>query len=70
MIKLIRKSKVVYIFALLAFCFSYPSTYVEAQSSTKTNKQIKYKKARALQAKTAKQMAKVYEALEEVDEKG
>jgi len=43
---------------------------VEAQSSTKTNKQIKYKKARALQAKTAKQMAKVYEALEEVDEKG
>ena len=70
MIKLIRKSKVVYIFALLAFCFSYPSSYVEAQSSTKTNKQIKYKKARALQAKTAKQMAKVYEALEEVDEKG
>ena len=70
MIKLIRKSKVVYIFALLAFCFSYPSTYVEAQSSTKTNKQIKYKKARALQTKTAKQMAKVYEALEEVDEKG
>jgi len=70
MIKLIRKSKVVYIFALLAFCFSYPSTYVEAQSSTKTDKQIKYKKARALQAKTAKQMAKVYEALEEVDEKG
>jgi tetratricopeptide (TPR) repeat protein len=70
MIKLIRKSKVVYIFALLAFSFSYPSTYVEAQSSTKTNKQIKYKKARALQAKTAKQMAKVYEALEEVDEKG
>ena len=33
-------------------------------------KQIKYKKARALQSKTAKKMAKVYEALEEVDDKG
>ena len=36
----------------------------------KSKKQIKYKKARALQSKTAKQMAKVYEALEVVDDKG
>ena len=55
---------------ILAFSFSYTSTFVEAQSSDKPKKQIKYKKARALQSKTAKKMAKVYEALEVVDEKG
>jgi len=33
-------------------------------------KEVKYKKARALQTKTAKKMAKVYEALEVVDDKG
>lgn len=70
MIKLFYKSKIIYLFALLAFSFSYTSTYVEAQSSDKPKKQIKYKKARALQSKTAKKMAKVYEALEVVDEKG
>ena len=70
MIKLLNKSKLLYLFALLAFTFSYPTTYVEAQSSDKPKKQTKYKKARALQSKTAKKMAKVYEALEEVDEKG
>ena len=31
---------------------------------------LKYKKARALQTKTAKKMAKVYEAFEVVDDKG
>ena len=31
-------------------------------------KKIKYKKARALQSSTAKRMAKVYEALERIDE--
>ena len=47
---------------------------IEAQNQSsdrevrKTN--IKYKKARALQASTAKKMAKVYEALEVVDDKG
>ena len=47
---------------------------IEAQNQSsdrevkKTN--IKYKKARALQAGTAKKMAKVYEALEVVDDKG
>ena len=70
MIKFLNKSKIIYLFAILAFSYSYTSTYVEAQSSDKPKKQIKYKKARALQSKTAKKMAKVYEALEVVDEKG
>ena len=70
MIKFINKQKLLYLFALLALTFSYPTTFVEAQSSDKPKKQIKYKKARALQSKTAKKMAKVYEALEVVDDKG
>ena len=70
MIKLIKKSNLLYVLALLAFSFSYPTSHIEAQSSDQSKKQIKYKKARALQSKTAKQMAKVYEALEEVDDKG
>ena len=70
MIKLLKKSISLYVFALLAFSFSYPTSYIEAQSSNQSKKQIKYKKARALQSKTAKKMAKVYEALEEVDDKG
>jgi tetratricopeptide (TPR) repeat protein len=70
MIKLIKKSKLLYVLALLAFSFSYPTSHIEAQSSDQSKKQIKYKKARALQSKTAKQMAKVYEALEVVDDKG
>ena len=64
-----KKSKIIYFLALLALAFSYPSSYIEAQSS-KPKTQTKYKKARALQSKTAKKMAKVYEALEEVDDKG
>jgi len=67
--KLIKKSNFLYLFALLAFGISFPTSYIEAQSSDQ-KKQIKYKKARALQSKTAKQMAKVYEALEEVDDNG
>lgn len=70
MTKLIKKSKIIYLFAVLAFSFSYTSNYVEAQSADKPKKQIKYKKARALQSSTAKKMAKVYEALEVVDDKG
>ena len=70
MIKLLKKSILLYVFALLAFSFSYPTSFVEAKSSNQSKKQIKYKKARALQSKTAKKMAKVYEALEEVDDKG
>ena len=70
MIKLLKKSILLYVFALLTFSFSYPTSYIEAQSSNQSKKQIKYKKARALQSKTAKKMAKVYEALEEVDDRG
>lgn len=70
MIKLIKKQKFLYLFALIAISFTFSPSYLEAQSTTKEKKQIKYKKARALQTKTAKKMAKVYEALEEVDDKG
>ena len=65
-----NKSQIIYLLAILAFAFSYTSTYINAQSSDKPKTQTKYKKARALQSKTAKKMAKVYEALEEVDDKG
>ena len=58
-----KKSKIIYIFALLAFAFSYPSTYVEAQSADKPKTQTKYKKARALQSKTAKKWLKFMKLL-------
>ena len=70
MIKLIKKSKLLSLFAILAFSFTFAPNFLEAQSADKEKKQVKYKKARALQTKTAKKMAKVYEALEEVDDKG
>jgi tetratricopeptide (TPR) repeat protein len=70
MMNKMTKSKIIYLFAILALSFSYPTSYVEAQSSESSKKQIKYKKARALQTKTAKKMAKVYEAFEAVDDKG
>ena len=58
-----------FLFFSLAFFFAFTPITIEAQSAD--NKQpVKYKKARALQSSTAKKMAKVYEALEEVDEKG
>ena len=58
-----------FLFFSLAFFFTFIPITIEAQSAD--NKQpVKYKKARALQSSTAKKMAKVYEALEEVDEKG
>ena len=60
----------IYLFSTLAMMFAFSSNYIEAQSQPETKKQIKYKKARALQTSTAKKMAKVYEALEEVDDKG
>ena len=60
-----------YIFSLLAISFSFSSVEVNSQEDDAIKKQpVKYKKARALQASTAKKMAKVYEALEVVDEKG
>ena len=42
--KFFNKYKVIYVLALLAFAFSYPSTYIEAQSSDKPKTQTKYKK--------------------------
>ena len=58
-----------FLFFSLAFFITFTPITIEAQ--TADNKQpVKYKKARALQSSTAKKMAKVYEALEEVDEKG
>ena len=60
-----------YIFSLLAISFSFTSLEINSQEDEALKKQpVKYKKARALQASTAKKMAKVYEALEVVDEKG
>lgn len=57
------------LFSLLAAFLIVTPISIEAQSQT-DKKPIKYKKARALQSSTAKKMAKVYEALEVVDEKG
>ena len=54
----------------MTFSFASIPLFVEAQSSAENKKPVKYKKARALQSSTAKKMAKVYEALEAVDEKG
>ena len=63
-----------YFIAFISIFFITFTFNIEAQNQSsdrevkKTN--IKYKKARALQARTAKEMAKVYEALEVVDDKG
>ena len=65
-----KKKFTIYLFSTLALLFAFSSINLEAQSQSDTKKPIKYKKARALQTSTAKKMAKVYEALEEVDEAG
>ena len=65
-----KKKFTIYLFSTLAMLFAFSSLNLEAQSQSETKKPIKYKKARALQTSTAKKMAKVYEALEEVDEAG
>ena len=63
-----------YFIAFISIFFIAFTFNIEAQNQSserevkKTN--IKYKKARALQTGTAKKMAKVYEALEVVDDKG
>ena len=58
-----KKSKIIYIFALLAFALSVPSTYLEAQSADKPKTQTKYKKARALQTKLQKKWLKFMKLL-------
>ena len=65
-----KKKISIYLFSSLALFFAFSTNYIEAQSQTENKKPIKYKKARALQTSTAKKMAKVYEAIEIVDEKG
>ena len=66
-----RKQISFFLFSILAISFSFSSLYIGAQEDEALKKQpVKYKKARALQASTAKKMAKVYEALEVVDDKG
>jgi len=66
-----RKQISFFFFSILAISFSFSSLYIGAQEDEALKKQpVKYKKARALQASTAKKMAKVYEALEVVDDKG
>ena len=69
-----KKNLQKYFIAFISIFFIAFTLNIDAQNQStnrevkKTN--IKYKKARALQASTAKKMAKVYEALEVVDEKG
>ena len=66
-----RKQISFFLFSILTISFSFSSLYIGAQEDEALKKQpVKYKKARALQASTAKKMAKVYEALEVVDDKG
>ena len=65
-----NKKFTLHLFSILALLFAFSSISVEVQAQSETKKPIKYKKARALQTSTAKKMAKVYEALEVVDEKG
>ena len=63
----------IYLFSALVLSFSFFSANIEAAIAAEDEikkKPIKYKKARALQTSTAKKMAKVHEALEEVDENG
>ena len=68
-----------YLLTVLTLCFGLSVFQLSAQQSknASNNKEGSnlaptrtYKKARALQSSTAKKMAKVYEALEAVDEKG
>ena len=74
-----RKNFTLSIFSVFALFIGTVSLEINAQQSANTSGNSentnlaptrKYKKARALQSSTAKKMAKVYEALEEVDEKG
>ena len=71
MTKVNKKNNFLYLFIVLALSIMYTPSYLNAQTvDDKPKKQIKYRKARALSSKVAKQMAKVYEALELVNEEG
>ena len=47
---------------LVAFVFMPIDSFAQSNESSKSKKQTTYKKARVLQSKTAKEMAKFYEA--------
>ena len=51
---------------LVAFIFMPIDSFAQSNESSKSKKQTTYKKARVLQSKTAKEMAKFYEAYERV----
>ena len=53
-----KKNLSIYLFSVLAILFAFSSFEIEAQSQTESKKQIKYKKARALQTTTAKKWQK------------
>ena len=68
---IINKNNFLYVFFILSISLLYTPAILHAQSADdQPKKQVKYRKARALSTSTAKKMAKVYAALEEVDEKG
>ena len=68
---IVNKNNFLYVFFILSISLLYTPTILHAQSADdQPKKQVKYRKARALSTSTAKKMAKVYAALEEVDEKG
>ena len=66
---LIKFNKLFFSLAL-AISISFFSFETFAQSNNQSSKKITYKKARALQASTAKQMALVYKAYERLDDEG
>lgn len=66
---LIKFSKLFFSLALV-ISISFFSFETFAQSNNQSSKKITYKKARALQASTAKQMALVYKAYERLDDEG
>ena len=59
-----------FIFATL-FAFSFTTAvHLNAQSADQKKKKPVYRKARVLQASTAKKIVKIVEALEEMDDEG
>lgn len=68
--KFIKNINRIFLGFTLVLSFSIFSTNVLSQTSEKSSKKITYKKARTLQASTAKKMAIVYKAYERLDDDG
>ena len=64
-----RNLSIIFLSLGLVLCIPY-SMNLGAQSANENNKKQTYRKARVLQSSTAKQIQKVVEALEKVDEEG